>query len=176
MCRNVLVVVDMQNDFIDGSLGTKEAQAILPAALARIKECRKAGYHIIATQDTHGDDYMNTREGKRLPVPHCIRGTNGWKFAPVLQDELSDAWIVEKHAFGSSKLPDIVNKVTDGEPEIIELIGLCTDICVVNNAMVLKAAFPEVQMQIRASCCAGVTPELHQAALDTMASCQIDIL
>jgi len=119
---------------------------------------------------------MNTREGKRLPVPHCIRGTNGWKFAPVLQDELSDAWIVEKHAFGSSKLPDIVNKVTDGEPEIIELIGLCTDICVVNNAMVLKAAFPEVQMQIRASCCAGVTPELHQAALDTMASCQIDIL
>lgn len=176
MLKDLLIVVDMQNDFIDGALGTKEAVAIVPAVKDRISECRAAGYHIIATLDTHGDDYMSTQEGQKLPVPHCIRGTDGWKLSPELQDVLSDAWMVEKHTFGSLNLPEIVKKLSDGAPETIELIGLCTDICVVSNAIILKAAFPAAKIQVRASCCAGVTPEKHEAALTTMASCQIDIL
>ncbi len=172
-----LIVVDMQKDFIDGALGTGEAQAIVPAACARIRECKEAGYTLIATLDTHEENYPETREGKHLPVPHCVRNTEGWRIRPEVMDALGeDAVFVEKPTFGSVRLPQIIRERSgeDG-PEAIELLGLCTDICVVSNAMLLKAAFPETDFTVRASCCAGVTPEKHEAALETMRSCQIDI-
>ena len=172
-----LIVVDMQKDFIDGALGTGEAQAIVPAACARIRECKDAGYTLIATLDTHEENYPETREGKYLPVPHCVRNTEGWRIRPEVMDALGeDAVFVEKPTFGSVRLPQIIrDRSGEDGPEAIELLGLCTDICVVSNAMVLKAAFPETDFTVRASCCAGVTPEKHEAALETMRSCQIDI-
>ncbi|MBR5110367.1 MAG: cysteine hydrolase [Clostridia bacterium] len=176
--KKILVVVDMQNDFIDGALGTKEAQMMVPAAAARIRACKEAGYTVIATLDTHGDDYMDTREGKFLPVPHCIRNTGGWHIRPEIRDALGDgALLVEKPTFGSVRLPQIIREKCGEEgPGAIELLGLCTDICVVSNALLLKAAFPEADFVIRADCCAGVTPEKHLAALETMRSCQIEIV
>ncbi len=171
-----LIVVDMQNDFISGSLGTKEAEAIIPAVAEEIRARRGDGYTVIATLDTHGPDYLETREGKRLPVPHCIRGTDGWALHPLVKDALEDAPVIEKPTFGSVELPEILRAQSGGAVQTIELIGLCTDICVVSNALLLKAAFPEAQMEVREACCAGVTPERHRAALDTMNSCQIDIL
>ena len=172
-----LIVVDMQKDFIDGALGTGEAQAIVPAVCARIRECKDAGYTLIATLDTHEENYPETREGKYLPVPHCVRNTEGWRIRPEVMDALGeDAVFVEKPTFGSVRLPQIIRERSgeDG-PEAIELLGLCTDICVVSNAMLLKAAFPETDFTVHADCCAGVTPEKHEAALETMRSCQIDI-
>ena len=175
--KMILIAVDLQNDFIDGTLGTKEAEAIVPAAAARIRECREAGADIFATLDTHGEDYMETREGKRLPVPHCIRGTDGWQLNPVIREALGDCTLVEKPTFGSVRLPELIrDRIGGAEHVTIELLGLCTDICVVSNALLLKAVFPEADVQVSAACCAGVTPEKHKAALETMASCQIDIL
>ena len=176
--QKFLIVVDMQKDFIDGALGTKEAQAMVPAACARIRECREAGYAVIATLDTHEENYLETREGKHLPVPHCIRGTAGWRIRPEIMDALGDdAILVEKPTFGSIRLPEIIREKCDGdEPAVIELLGLCTDICVVSNALLLKAAFPETDFAVRAACCAGVTPEKHEAALETMRSCQITVI
>ena len=172
-----LIVVDMQKDFIDGALGTGEAQAIVPAACARIRECKDAGYTLIATLDTHEKNYPETREGKYLPVPHCVRNTEGWRIRPEVMDALGeDAVFVEKPTFGSVRLPQIIrDRSGEDGPEAIELLGLCTDICVVSNAMLLKAAFPETDFTVHADCCAGVTPEKHEAALETMRSCQIDI-
>lgn len=175
--RKILIAVDLQNDFIDGALGTKEAVAIVPKAAKRIRDCRAAGFEIYATLDTHGENYMNTREGKKLPVPHCIRNTKGWEINPEIREALGDCTLVEKPTFGSVRLMEMIrNSVEPGQKVTIELIGLCTDICVVSNAMLLKAALPEAEMQVSAACCAGVTPAKHQAALETMASCQIDIL
>ena len=175
--RKILVAVDLQNDFIDAALGTAEARAIVPAAAARIREMREAGADIIATLDTHGKDYMQTQEGKRLPVPHCIRGTDGWQLNPEIREALGDCMLVEKPSFGSLRLPELIRERTGPEEHLtIELLGLCTDICVVSNALLLKAAFPEATVQVNSACCAGVTPEKHRAALETMASCQIDIL
>ena len=175
--RRILVAVDLQNDFIDGALGTKEAEAIVPAAAARIREWREAGAEIFATLDTHEENYAETQEGKRLPVPHCIRGTEGWQLNPVIREALGDCILVEKPTFGSIRLPELIReKIGDGKGATIELIGLCTDICVVSNTLLLKAAFPEATIQVSSGCCAGVTPEKHKAALETMASCQIDIL
>jgi len=175
--RKILIAVDLQNDFIDGALGTEEAVAIVPEAAKRIRDCRAAGFEIYATLDTHGEDYMNTREGKKLPVPHCIRNTKGWEINPEIREALGDCTLVEKPTFGSVRLMEMIrNSVEPGQKVTIELIGLCTDICVVSNAMLLKAALPEAEMQVSAACCAGVTPAKHQAALETMASCQIDIL
>ena len=175
--KKILIAVDLQNDFIDGALGTKEAEAIVPAAAARIREYRKEGAEIIATLDTHGEDYMQTREGKKLPVPHCIRGTEGWQLNPVIREALGDCTLVEKPTFGSVSLPELVReRIGQDENVTIELLGLCTDICVVSNALLLKAAFPEVDIRVSSACCAGVTLEKHRAALETMASCQIDIL
>ncbi len=175
--RKILIAVDLQNDFIDGALGTKEAVAIVPEAAKRIRDCRAAGFEIYATLDTHGEDYMNTQEGKKLPVPHCIRNTKGWEINPEIREALGDCTLVEKPTFGSVRLMEMIrNSVEPGQKVTIELIGLCTDICVVSNAMLLKAALPEAEMQVSAACCAGVTPAKHQAALETMASCQIDIL
>ena len=172
-----LIVVDMQKDFIDGSLGSAEARAIVPAAAQRIRDCREAGYMVIATLDTHGQDYMSTREGAYLPVPHCIRDTEGWQLDPAIREALGDALLVEKPTFGSVKLPEIIAaQAAPDEKLTVELIGLCTDICVVSNALLLKAAFPETEFTVRQDCCAGVTPEKHEAALEVMRSCQIRVI
>ena len=177
MEKKILIVVDMQNDFIDGALGTKEAQAIVPAAVNRIRECREAGYELIATLDTHGPEYMETPECKKLPVPHCIRGTQGWRIRDEIAGALGECLLVEKPTFGSIRLPEIIaGMVKDAEQVTIELLGLCTDICVVSNALLLKAHFPEAMLQVKRDCCAGVTPATHEAALATMGCCQIDVI
>jgi len=175
--KRFLIVVDMQNDFIDGALGTKEAQAIVSAAVERIEAARAAGEIIIATLDTHGEDYMNTPEGKKLPVPHCIKGTAGWRVRDEIAAACGVCIQVEKPTFGSVRLPGLIREIAGNAGKIsIELIGLCTDICVVSNALLLKAHFTDADIAVRESCCAGVTPEKHRAALETMASCQIDII
>ncbi len=166
----VLVVVDMQNDFIDGALGTGEAVAIVPKVVEKVKGFQGG---VIFTRDTHPEDYMNTAEGKKLPVPHCICGTAGWEIAPQLE-ELRQTPPVDKVTFGSTALPQIVAQL--GEVEEITLVGLCTDICVISNALILKAHFPEVPIIVDASCCAGVTPASHNNALEAMKMCQIDVI
>ena len=172
--KNVLVVVDMQKDFVDGALGSKEAVAIVPAAVKKIE-----GFdgEIFATFDTHFENYMNTAEGKRLPVPHCIKGTEGWDLNAEIKKALAAKryTAVEKKTFGSVDLPGLIRKAVGDAPFTIEVIGLCTDICVVSNALILKASFPETPIAVDAACCAGVTPEKHEAALETMRSCQIDV-
>ena len=176
----ILVVVDMQKDFIDGALGTAEAVAIVPAAAAKIREARRAGAAVLATLDTHGEDYLSTREGRFLPVPHCVRGSAGWQLDPAIREALDGAPTLEKPSFGSTELPGLVRRLSGAEGTgaglQIELIGLCTDICVVSNALILKAAFPEAELSVDAACCAGVTPERHRAALETMRSCQIKVI
>ena len=177
MEKHFLIVVDMQNDFIDGALGTKEAEAIVPAVVQRILKAHEDGETVIATLDTHGENYLETAEGKKLPVEHCIRGTEGWLLNPEIRDALGECIFVEKPTFGSVRLPEMIHTLAARAEEIsIELIGLCTDICVVSNALLLKAFFHEVPIAVRPSCMAGVTPEKHEAALETMASCQIEIL
>ncbi len=177
---HILIAVDLQKDFIDGALGTAEAVAIVPAAAEKIHAYRAAGWPVVATLDTHGEDYMSGREGRFLPVPHCIRDTAGWLPDPQIAEALGDCPRLCKPTFGSMELPALVRELTgaegDGEGLAIELIGLCTDICVVSNAMILKAAFPEADLCVDSACCAGVTPAKHRAALETMASCQIRIL
>ena len=167
----ILLVIDMQNDFIDGALGTKEAQAIVGNVKAKIEEYRKKGDTVIFTRDTHGEDYMTTQEGKNLPVPHCIKGTEGWEISPLL--ETGDSLIIDKPTFGSKELSEYLSGV-EGLSEV-ELIGLCTDICVISNAMLIKAFMPEVKVSVDGSCCAGVTPESHSNALGSMKMCQIEI-
>jgi len=173
--KKILVVVDMQKDFVDGSLGTKEAEAIVPAVAEKI---RSFDGEIFVTYDTHFENYMETAEGKKLPVPHCIKGTEGWQLDKAVAEALrGKAYTpVEKITFGSVDLPGLIGKAAGDEAFSVELIGLCTDICVVSNALLIKAAFPETPICVDASCCAGVTPEKHAAALETMRSCQIDIL
>ena len=174
--KKFLIVVDMQKDFIDGSLGTKEARAIVPAAAARIRSCREAGYTVIATMDTHEANYPDTQEGRLLPVPHCIRGTEGWQLDERIRAEAADCPAVIKNTFGSVRLPRIIGELTEQDDQItIGLIGLCTDICVVSNALLLKANFPEALIWVDPACCAGVTPQKHEAALMTMESCQISL-
>ena len=167
-----LIVVDMQKDFINGALGTKEAEVIVPAVAARIQAARRDGEAILFTRDTHSKDYLNTQEGKNLPVAHCIYGTDGWQIDARL--EVGDAAVIDKPAFGSLELAARVAAIP--ELESVELIGLCTDICVISNAMILKARLPETPVLVRADCCAGVTPESHENALNAMKMCQIGIL
>ena len=176
--KKYLVVVDMQKDFIDGSLGTEEAQAIVPAAAARIRDRRAAGYRLIATLDTHGENYLDTPEGKKLPVKHCVKGTSGWQLNPVIREALGeDCLLLEKPTFGSVRLPEIIGDGLEaGDSLTVEFLGLCTDICVVSNVLLIKAHFPDGTIRVKADCCAGVTPQKHLAALDTMASCQIDLI
>ena len=173
--KRILVVVDMQKVFIDGSLGTAEAQAIVPAAAEKI---RGFDGDIFVTYDTHFENYLDTAEGKKLPVEHCIKGTDGWRLdvniAEALEGKAYTA--VEKNTFGSVELPQLIKEAAGDEKFSVELIGLCTDICVVSNALVIKANFPEVPVSVDAACCAGVTPAAHDAALATMKSCQIDII
>ncbi len=171
--RKLLIVIDMQNDFIDGALGTKEACAIVDAVKEKIRSY--PGSDVIATMDTHREDYMNTQEGRYLPVPHCIRGTDGWQIRPDIAALLAEARIYEKPTFGSMQLAADLEALSDQEEIELELVGLCTDICVASNALLLKAAMPEVKISVDAACCAGVTPEKHEAALETMRSCQIQV-
>ncbi len=171
--RKILVVVDMQNDFIDGSLGTKEARQIVAAVIHKIKQY-KAG-NIYATRDTHTADYLSTQEGKNLPVKHCIKGTDGWEIRPEIAELLKGAVIVDKPTFGSLELAELLFEENKKEELEIELVGLCTDICVVSNALLLKAKMPEIKISVDASCCAGVSPKSHEAALETMKMCQIQI-
>ncbi|MGN0182237.1 MAG: cysteine hydrolase family protein [Candidatus Ornithomonoglobus sp.] len=172
--QKVLIAVDMQKDFINGSLGTSEAEAIVDNVVNKIN-----GFDgdIIATLDTHFENYMETSEGKKLPVPHCIRGTDGWRLDRRVQTSLDKKGYraVEKITFGSVDLPKIIAENYDINDLEIELIGLCTDICVVSNALLLKASFPEAPISVDSSCCAGVTPDKHNAALETMRSCQINV-
>ncbi len=172
--KKILIVVDMQNDFIDGALGTKEAEQIVEPVMHKIKEYSTGS--IYATRDTHGTDYLSTQEGKNLPVEHCIKGTKGWEIRAEIADLLDGAVIVDKPSFGSLELAELLYEENEKEELEIELIGLCTDICVVSNAILLKAKMPEVKISVDASCCAGVTPESHAAALETMKMCQINIL
>ncbi|MCD8091013.1 MAG: cysteine hydrolase [Clostridiales bacterium] len=173
MEKKCLIVIDMQNDFISGSLGTAEAAEILPKA---VKAAEKFEGEIIFTKDTHGEDYLSTAEGRLLPVKHCIKNTEGWELESSLKEicEKRGCRVFEKGTFGSVKLAEAL--FAESEPfSEIQLIGLCTDICVVSNALLLKAYMPDVMISVRSDCCAGVTPEKHEAALKVMESCQIII-
>lgn len=173
--EKILIVVDMQKDFVDGALGTKEAQGIVDNVVAKIEGSQG---RIFATLDTHQRDYLETAEGRKLPVPHCIKDSDGWLLNEKVLHALSEKnyRTIEKGTFGSTKLVEEIGRASaEGEIEL-ELVGLCTDICVVSNALLLKAYFPEMKICVDASCCAGVTPKTHEAALETMRMCQIDIL
>ena len=167
--KKTLIVIDMQNDFISGSLGTQEAQAIVPNVKKKIEEYKARGDEIIFTRDTHKANYLETNEGKHLPIEHCIFGTWGW----IIADEVNypEYHHINKPTFGYTFWDYDLDEVSD-----IELVGLCTDICVVSNALILKAHFPAVNITVDASCCAGVTPESHKAALTTMKMCQINVI
>jgi len=168
--KELLVVVDMQNDFIDGSLGTKEAQAIVPAVRKKIEDYLAREQEVVFTLDTHFDNYLETQEGKKLPVVHCRRGSKGWELSPELAHFPGKRF--EKPVFGSVELAAYVK---EKEYDTIELIGLCTDICVISNALILRSVLPGTPIRVDASCCAGVTPESHKNALEAMKMCQIEI-
>lgn len=168
----LLVVVDMQNDFIDGALGTEEARKIVPLVKEKIRTSLSAGDRIIYTRDTHTEDYLNTQEGRNLPVVHCVEKTKGWEIAEGIFIEGS--FVIDKPAFGSMELAEYAARMEDLEG--IELIGLCTDICVISNAVILKARLPEMPVVVDASCCAGVTVESHKNALNAMKMCQIKVI
>ena len=174
--KKILVVIDMQNDFIDGALGTPEAVAIVENVKAKILSYPKE--NVFATRDTHHQYYMDTQEGRNLPVPHCIRGTDGWQIRPEIAELIFPDHVVDKPTFGSTQLAKLMEVLERREEDgiEIELVGLCTDICVVSNALLLKASMPETPISCDASCCAGVTPAKHEAALETMRSCQIKII
>lgn len=175
MARRYLIVIDMQNDFVTGALGTAEAQGIAPAV---VEAARTFDGEVLFTLDTHGEDYPETQEGRNLPVPHCIKGSEGWQLIPELPDvqRERDARVFEKPTFGSTELVHYLTHANAAEPiESIELIGVCTDICVVSNALLIKAALPEVPVSVDARLCAGVTPDAHEAALATMRSCQVQV-
>lgn len=170
---NILVVIDMQNDFIDGALGTKEAVEIVDTVAKEISN--KKYDKVFATLDTHDENYSSTLEGQKLPVKHCIKGTNGWELNPSIKKALEkrNATIIEKPTFGSLTL---AKEIAELQPDSITLCGLCTDICVVSNALLLRANLPNTEINIIEKACAGVTTDQHHAALETMASCQIDII
>jgi len=167
---NYLIVVDMQNDFIDGALGTKEAQAIVANVVRKVDGF--AG-EVIFTRDTHQENYLDTQEGRNLPVKHCVEGTPGWEIADALKRYCGNA-PVDKPTFGSVELGKYLSEKNDAES--VTLVGLCTDICVISNALLIKAFMPEVPVRVDSSCCAGVTPESHRNALEAMRMCQIEIL
>ena len=178
MAKKILVVVDAQNDFIDGSLRNEEAIKAIPALVEKIRSFD--GDVIFVTKDTHGEDYMDTPEGKKLPVVHCVKGTPGWEInkevSAALSDSKADVRFIEKPTFGSYELVNDLRELCS-EGADIEFIGFCTDICVVSNALLVKAAlYDKAKISVDSSCCAGVTPQSHQAALTTMQMCQIDVL
>lgn len=168
--KKLLVVVDMQNDFVDGALGTAEAVNIVPAVVEKVTSAAGAGVNIVFTRDTHTENYLDTKEGKLLPVPHCIHGTDGWQIILQLEEYTVGRKIFDKPTFGSLEL---MNYALAEQFDCIEVIGLCTDICVISNVMLLKAALPEAEIIVDSSCCAGVTPESHEGALAAMGMCHI---
>ena len=172
--RNILLVIDMQNDFISGSLGTAEAQAIVDNVAAEME--KYAPKDIIATRDTHFENYLDTQEGHKLPVVHCVKGTWGWQLHDKIAAALRGGEIIDKPTFGSTALAEKLTEMAAQESLSITLVGLCTDICVVSNALLVKASLPETPVKVIAACCAGVTPQSHQAALDTMGMCQVEIM
>lgn len=170
--QDILVVVDMQNDFIDGALGTGEAQAIVPRVKEKIAQFRGK---VLFTRDTHSEEYMDTQEGHNLPVPHCIRGTRGWEICPELE-ALRATEPIDKPTFGSVELGELLRRENEEDPiRSLTFVGLCTDICVISNVLLAKAFLPEVPIAVDAACCAGVTPQSHQNALQAMQACQIRI-
>jgi len=168
----LLVVIDMQNDFIDGALGTSEAVGIVNNVAEKIRIFRENGYMIVFTRDTHESNYLSTNEGKKLPVKHCVKGSIGWEISDKL--DVKNAKIIDKPSFGSLELAEYAASI-DGLEEVV-LIGLCTDICVISNAMILKAKLPEIKIAVDSGCCAGVTVQRHNNALEAMKMCQIDII
>ena len=174
--RNLLIVIDMQNDFIDGALGTAEATAIVDNVVEKIKSYPRED--VFATQDTHGEDYMDTHEGKNLPVVHCVEGSPGWELEENIGKLIDKDHIFTKPTFGSTDLAEKIFEIYQAEADgiALEIVGLCTDICVVSNALLLKAKMPEVPIQVDSACCAGVTPDKHEAALETMRSCHINVV
>ena len=167
----ILVVVDMQNDFIDGALGTPEAQAIVGRVAAKVEAYKNRGDEVVFTRDTHGENYLTTQEGRNLPVKHCVRNTEGWQIASAIDS--TGCTFFDKPTFGSLELAEYI---AQREPMSVEVIGVCTDICVISNVLILKARMPEVPVGVDVSCCAGVTPESHQNAVNAMKSCQVVIL
>lgn len=172
--RDILIVVDMQKDFIDGSLGTKEAEAIVDRVVEEIGKYEAE--NIIATRDTHPENYLETQEGRRLPVVHCVKDTPGWEINQKVAEALRGAQVFDKPTFGSRKLAEELSAIAEKEELRVTLIGLCTDICVVSNALLIKAFLPEIPVRVIADCCAGVTPASHEAALTTMKMCQIEVI
>ena len=173
----VLIVIDMQRDFTTGALGNPETAAVTAPVAAYIRQFRAANPDgkLIATLDTHTEDYLNTQEGRKLPVKHCIACSEGLLHEPEVAEALGqEAVLLEKPTFGAVSLPGIIG--SGEEIEAFQVIGICTDICVISNAMILKAAYPEIPVQVIADCCAGVTPQSHDTALAAMAACQIEIL
>ena len=179
---DMLIVVDMQRDFVTGPLGSAEARAIVPAVAARIRRAAEEGTQVVFTLDTHDTDYMETREGRFLPVPHCIQGSEGWALEPEIANACRRGMIsFEKPTFGSTALMHHVaaeaaaRGCVNGKGLRVELCGVCTDICVVSNALLIKAALPEADLIVDSALCAGVTPEKHEAALETLRSCQVEV-
>ena len=169
--HRVLVIVDMQNDFITGSLGNDDCRKVV----SKVSEVIRTGEYdeVYLTRDTHDENYLDTQEGEHLPVRHCIKGTEGWQLCKEVAPLIPEGHIFDKPTFGSVELAEAVRKMEAQEKLEVELVGLCTDICVVSNALLLKAVLPEMKISVDASCCAGVTPQKHEAALETMRSCQI---
>ena len=171
--KDVLIIVDMQRDFVSGALGSSEAKAIL-SPLSRFRDAWLGG--VVYTRDTHPENYLETREGRLLPVPHCIRDSEGWEIEPLLAPREGET-VIDKPTFGSEELVSFLKVENEKEPLCrIVLTGVCTDICVISNAMLVKAAFPECEVEVVASLCAGVTPERHETALSAMAACQITVV
>lgn len=168
----VLVVVDMQNDFIDGSLGTPQSKAIVENVKKKIEAYQTNNEPVVFTRDTHDENYLKTQEGKNLPVVHCVKNTHGWQINSQLHSE--NGGIIDKATFGSVELAKYLGLFNDLEE--VELVGLCTDICVISNAMLIKAFLPELKITVDSACCAGVTPESHLNALESMKMCQINVV
>lgn len=177
------VIVDMQNDFVTGALGTKEAQQIVPAVVQTVKDTLSTGNGVVFTKDTHAQEYLSTREGKELPVPHCIYGTPGWDLIPELEEissELGHKYDIAKPTFGAIMLPNLIEKlygdaIKQGFIRKFRVYGVCTGICVISNATILRAAFPEIDIEVIESCCACVTPESHKNAIQTMKTLQMHV-
>ncbi|MDD7348196.1 MAG: cysteine hydrolase [Clostridiales bacterium] len=177
MCgKKVFIVIDMQNDFITGPLGNKECQSIVETLKAEIEKKEAEGYEILFTKDTHGKDYLETQEGKNLPIPHCIEGSKGWEIIPELAEYARGENVLCKGSFGDVNIGNFVERAAGGVPEEIIITGVCTDICVISNSIILKAFFPETPIKVIGNLCAGVSPEGHRRALEAMGPCQINVI
>lgn len=172
----ILVVVDMQKDFVTGPLGTPQAREIVPKVVRKIQAHYTDSDMVVFTRDTHYEDYAITQEGKNLPIPHCIYGTEGWEIVPAIKPYTYANYCVDKSTFGSIELAQIIKRIYQRYDNVsVELVGVCTDICIVSNALLLKAAMPELCIEVDASCCAGSTVPKHVAALSILESCQINV-